>query len=111
MTATDIAAVSVAVVGLAQLVKWSGLPDRWAPAAVFGIALLSTLLCAWSRSTLARATAFDLFAASIAGALTASGVYNLATRKVDPAGRTVTTGQPIGNATVVRETSTETVKP
>ena len=75
MTAEAIVAVSAAVFTCVQLVKFSGLPDRYGPVAVLVIALIGVTFWGWSQGTFARAEAFGYFAAWLSVALNASGIY------------------------------------
>lgn len=90
MDGQAIVAVSAAVVGLTQLAKWSGVPDKWGPAAVLIIAVAGTAVWAYSQGTFARATAFDYFAGWVAVSMTAAGIYGF-TRA---AAASVTRGSP-----------------
>jgi hypothetical protein len=73
--ATAIGTVSIAVVGLTQLVKWGGVPDRYGPLAVLVLSILGTSIWAWSRGNFERATAFDYFAGGIIVAMSAAGIF------------------------------------
>jgi hypothetical protein len=75
MDGAAIIAVSAAVVACVQLVKWSGIPDKWGAAAVLLLSLLGVALWAWSKGTFERTLAFDYFAAWIAVATSAAGVF------------------------------------
>lgn len=75
MDGAAIVAVSAAVVALVQLVKWSGLPDKWGPIAVLILALLGVAFWGYSKGTFERTQAFDYFAAWIAVATSAAGVF------------------------------------
>lgn len=85
-----IVSISAAVVGLTQLVKWGGLPDRWGPVAVLGLALVGTIFWGWSHAALSRATAFDYFAGWVAVATSAAGIFGF-TRAAGTAVSTLTT--------------------
>lgn len=75
MSGQDIAAVTVAVVALVQLLKWSGVPVRLAPVVVLLSAAIGTSVWAWSAQAASRATAFDLFTGWILVAVAAAGVF------------------------------------
>lgn len=75
MTAESIITVSASVVALVQLVKWGGLPDRAGPLAVLALALAGVLFWIWSQGPFVRVDAFGYFAAWVAIATSASGVY------------------------------------
>lgn len=77
MDAEAIAVVTPVVVGLTQLVKRAGLPDGWAPAAVFLLAALGVGVWAFSHPPLLRVNSFDLFAGWVLVATSAAGVYSL----------------------------------
>jgi hypothetical protein len=67
--------VSAAVVGLVQLVKWMGIPDKWGPLAVMLWSLVGVVLWGWSEGTFERTLAFQYFAAWIAVSTSAAGVF------------------------------------
>lgn len=75
MEAEAIVAVGAAVVGLVQMIKWAGLPDKWGPIAVMGISLLGVVIWAYSKGAIERAVIFDYFAGWIAVSLSAAGIY------------------------------------
>ena len=75
MSAENIITVSAAVVALVQLVKWSGLPDKAGPLAVLAFSLLGVLFYIWTQGAFTRADGFAYFAAWIAVATSAAGVY------------------------------------
>ncbi len=67
--------VSAAVVALTQLVKWAGLPDKLGPVSVLLLALLGVVFYGYSVGTFSRMHAFEYFAAWIAVATSAAGVF------------------------------------
>ena len=79
LTAESIVAVSAAVVALVQLVKWAGLPDRRGPLVVLAFALAGVVLYQVSYAPdgrlFARTDIWPIFAAWIAVALSAAGVF------------------------------------
>lgn len=75
MNAEAIVAVSSAVVGLVQMVKWGKLPDSYGPWAVMGFSLLGVAFWGWSAGDVTRASAFSYFAGWIAVSLTAAGIF------------------------------------
>jgi hypothetical protein len=75
MDAEAIVAVSAAVVGLVQLVKWGGLPDRLGPLAVLAIAALGVVLWGYSEGTYERAKLFNYFAGWVAVSIGAAGIF------------------------------------
>jgi hypothetical protein len=75
MNAAAILTVSAAVVACTQLLKWAILPDRYGPIAVLGIALAGVTFWVWTQGTFLRVEAFEYFAAWIAIATSAAGVY------------------------------------
>ena len=78
MTGEAILTVAAAVVGLVQLLKWSGyVSGRMAPLAVFISALFGVLLWGWAMNALSRETAFDFFAGWISVSTSAAGVFGL----------------------------------
>lgn len=75
MNGEAIVSVSAAVVALVQLAKWSGVPDRWGPAAVLGLSALGVAVWAFTQPTVSRADAFGYFAGWIAVATSAAGIF------------------------------------
>lgn len=79
LTAESIVAVSAAVVALVQLVKWAGLPDRRGPIFVLLFALVGVGLYQISYAPdgrlFGRTDIWPIFAAWIAVALSAAGVF------------------------------------
>jgi len=75
LNAQAILTISGAVVGLAQLVKWAGVPNKLAPLAVLVMSALGVGLWGWSVGTMDRAQAFDYFAGWVAVSMTAAGVF------------------------------------
>lgn len=75
MSGEAIATVSISVVSLTQLIKWSGLPDKWGPIAVMVLSLFGVIFWGWTQNDLVRSTAFGYFAGWIVIATSASGVY------------------------------------
>lgn len=75
MNAEAIVAVSSAVVGLTQLVKWAGLKDSYGPFAVMLLALLGVAFWGWSAADWSRTTAFSYFTGWIAVSMTAAGIF------------------------------------
>lgn len=82
MDAEAIVTIGASIVLLVQLCKWAGLPRRWAPLVVFVVSALGVAVWAWSRGVYDRAAAWQLFAAWIAVAGTASGVYGFARQAI-----------------------------
>lgn len=75
MNGEAIISVSAAVVALVSLIKWAGVTERFGPVAVL---LLSALGCGvWGFSTgdVSKTTFFSYFAAWVAVATSAAGVY------------------------------------
>jgi multisubunit Na+/H+ antiporter MnhB subunit len=66
---------STITVFLTQFVKWTGLPDRRGPIAVFAISLIFTALLAWSQGNFGRQTVLDYAAVFANILLGAAGVY------------------------------------
>lgn len=75
MDGQAIITVSAAVVAATQLTKWSGLPPARAPFVVCALSLLGVLLWIFSQGEPRRELTFDYFAAWIAIATSAAGVY------------------------------------
>ncbi len=96
MNAEAIVSVSAAVVALVQLVKWSGLPDNWGPAAVLLLSLVGVLFWGWSVGDVTRASAFGYFAGWIAVATSAAGVFGFTRASAGAVSRM--SGPPSGGA-------------
>jgi O-antigen/teichoic acid export membrane protein len=75
MEGDAIVTVSAAVFALTQLIKWTGLPDRWGPASVLVLAALGVGIWVYSQGDFMREDAFELFAAWVAVATSAAGVF------------------------------------
>lgn len=76
MNAQDIITISAAVVALVQLVKWAGIPDKYGPGAVLGLALLGVAMWGFSAQIpFARNQTFTYFSGWIAVATSAAGVF------------------------------------
>lgn len=75
MDGSAIISVSAAVVALTQLSKWAGVPDRLGPPAVLVLSFIGVAFWGWSQGAVERAQAFAYFAAWIAVATSAAGVY------------------------------------
>jgi hypothetical protein len=75
MNGEAIVSVSAAVVALTQLVKWSGLPDKFGPLAVLVLSLLGVVFWGWSTGEITRASSFGYFAGWIAVSTGAAGVF------------------------------------
>ena len=75
MNGEAIMTVTVAVVSLVQLAKWAGVPQKWAPAAVFLLAALGVGLWCFSQGSVERAAIFGIFAAWVAVSTAAAGVF------------------------------------
>lgn len=79
MNAEAIVTVSAAVISLVQLLKWGKvLPDRWAPLGIFLLAAIGVALWVYSLGDFQRREVFGYFAAWIAVATAAAGVYGFA---------------------------------
>lgn len=75
MDGAAIVSVSAAVVALTQLCKWAFLTDRYGPIAVLVFAFAGVALWGFSVGTFERTQLFDYFAAWVAVATSAAGVY------------------------------------
>ena len=75
MQGVPILTVSAVVVALAQLVRWAGLPERWAPITVAVLAALGVGLWAAAAGPPAPGAAFDYFAAWVTVTTSAAGVF------------------------------------
>lgn len=67
--------VSVGVVGLVQLSKWSGLPDRYGPFAVLLFSMFGVLLWGYSEGQYERTQTFEYFMGWLNTAMAAAGIY------------------------------------
>lgn len=75
MDGQAIIAVSAAVVGLVQLLKWSGLPDQRGPLAVLGLSAIGVTVWGFTKGSFDHTVAFDYFAGWITVATSAAGIY------------------------------------
>lgn len=75
MDATAVLTVGAAVTVLTQIVKWSALPNRFAPYVVMVLALLGVGVWAVSSGSFDRTTLWDLFAGWISVTAAAAGVF------------------------------------
>lgn len=87
MTSEAIAAISISVVSLTQLVKWAGLKDNLGPAAVLVLSAIGTGFWGWSQGDVTRATAFAYVAGWIVVATSAAGVYGFTRASGEAVGR------------------------
>jgi len=87
LTPETIAAISTALVGVTQLVKWAGLPSKWAPPVLAILSTGAVLLYVY------KPYIFQVAVASALVTMAASGVYGFATRvaPADPGTSTTTT--------------------
>lgn len=96
LSAENIIAISAAVVGLTQMVKWAGLPDKWGPIVVLILSGIGVGFWGWSQGDLARTTAFTYFAGAISIALNAAGIFGFTRASVSAV--TSATSPPAGGA-------------
>lgn len=76
MDGAAILTVSGAVVALAQVAKWYGVPDGKGPIVVMALSVLGVVLWAvGSPVTFARTQSFDYFAGWVAVTTSAAGVF------------------------------------
>jgi hypothetical protein len=75
MTGLEITAVSGAVVALMCLLRWSGVPRRWAPGLVAVLSALAIGTWAYARGTISQADTFNYVSAWIAVATSAATVW------------------------------------
>jgi hypothetical protein len=75
MQGVPILTVSTIVIALAQLVRWAGLPDRWAPLTVAVLAAVGVGLWAVAAGPGTPGAAFDYFAAWVTVTTSAAGVF------------------------------------
>lgn len=77
MNAEAIVSVSAAVVTLTQLIKWAGLPSKYGPITVLVLAFIGISFWGWSTVGFppAQKDVFGYFAAWVAVATSAAGVY------------------------------------
>jgi hypothetical protein len=88
MNAEAILSVSAAVVALTQLIKWAGLPDKWGPMAVLGLALVGVVIWAFSTTpAYDRELIFPFFSGWISVALNAAGVFGFTRAAVSAVAR------------------------
>lgn len=96
MDATEIAAVSTAVVLLTQYVKWAGLPDTRGPLVVLALSLLGVALWGYSVGTFERTKLFGYFAGWLVVSASAAGVFGFT--RSSPAAVTLAKAPPAGGA-------------
>lgn len=75
MNSEAIAAVSISVVGITQLLKWSGVNDKLGPIVVLLLSAIGVAFWGWAQQDLQRSTAFEYFAGWVIVATSAAGVY------------------------------------
>ncbi|HXG72911.1 MAG TPA: hypothetical protein VNJ04_20130 [Gemmatimonadaceae bacterium] len=75
MDGEAILSVSAAVVALTQLLKWSGLNDKYGPLAVLALAVIGVAFWGYAVGNFERARAFEYFAGWIAVATSAAGTF------------------------------------
>lgn len=75
MDGEAIISISAAVVALTQLVKWGFVPDKYGPLSVLVLSVLGVGFWGWSVGSFERTQAFAYFAAWIAVATSAAGVF------------------------------------
>jgi len=76
MNGQAIMTVAAAVVGLTQLVKWAGIPDRMGPLVVMVLSLIGVAVYGVSQEELVtRLQLFDYFAGWIAVSTSSAGVF------------------------------------
>jgi hypothetical protein len=95
MTANDIAAVTIPVVALTQLLKWFGVvSDSKGPFAVLSLSLFGVTLWAFSEGRLVASNAFNLFTGFALVATSAAGVFGFT--RAAPEAVTATRQPPAG---------------
>lgn len=75
MNGEAIISVSAAVVALVSLIKWAGVSERFGPVAVLLLAAVGCGIWGFSSGDVTKGTFFSYFAAWIAVATSAAGVY------------------------------------
>ena len=77
MNAEAILIISGAVVGLAQVIKGTGVPDRWGLLVAALLSAGGTVLWGWSHIGFTRELAWEYFAAFAAVFTSAAGVFGI----------------------------------
>lgn len=95
MTANDIAAVTIPVVALTQLLKWFNVvSDTRGPFVVLSLSLFGVVLWAFSEGRLVASNAFNLFTGFALVATSAAGVFGFT--RAAPEAVTATKQPPAG---------------
>jgi hypothetical protein len=75
MGAQAVLTVSAAVVALTQILKWTGIPDKFGPIAVLILAAIGVAVWGYSQRDFNQTTTFAYFAGWIAVGTSAAGVF------------------------------------
>jgi hypothetical protein len=75
MDGSDVMRVTVVVVGLMHLLKWAGVPQRWAPLLVAGLSTLGVALWAVTQGPVSQAVLFSYLSGWVAVATSATTVW------------------------------------
>jgi O-antigen/teichoic acid export membrane protein len=75
MDGQAILTVSAAVVALTQIVKWGGVNDKLGPIVVLILAAIGVAFWGYAEGSFERTKAFEYFAAWVAVATAAAGVF------------------------------------
>ena len=67
--------VTVAVVGLMHLLRWAGLPERWAPLLVAALSALGMALWAYTQGPVSQAVLFSYVSGWVTVATSAATVW------------------------------------
>ena len=78
MDAQSLVTVSVPVVLLTQILKWGGVPLRWAPVAILLLSAVGVGVWVYSQGQITRADLWSYFAGWVSVSVSAAGVFGFA---------------------------------
>lgn len=96
MDAQAIAAVTIPTVGITQIIKWAGLPDRYGAIVVPIVAAIWVAAWVYSSAAYNRAALFDILAGWVVVTAAAAGVFGYTRAASDAV--TATSSPPPGAA-------------
>lgn len=75
MTPEATLAISVFVTALTQILKWSGVPDKYGPIAVLFLSFGTVGLWGWDQNMVAQGNVFNLASAAVLTAVGSAGIF------------------------------------